>query len=215
MHVERGTLVAADGKVTHPPSGRSATFGKLTHGQKLTKTVTTAASIAKPEQWKIAGTSVPKVDGRAMVTGQHQYASDIRRPDMLYAKVLRPESLGASLVSVDLNDAQAMSGVTVVRDGEFVGVAAPSQRLAEQALAAIKAEWKSTSQLSDEQLFADLKNPQGDSRGGEAARMQRPARSKKDWPRPRIASRRPTPSPTSLTRRSSRGRPWPNGPTAS
>ena len=39
-----------------------------------------------------------------------------------------------------------MPGVTVVRDGDFVGVAAPDEPTAAQALAAIRAEWKTTPQ---------------------------------------------------------------------
>src|SRR5262249_14816151 len=37
--VEPRSLIVADGKVTHPPSKRSFTFGELTKGKKLTKTV--------------------------------------------------------------------------------------------------------------------------------------------------------------------------------
>ncbi len=99
------------------------------------------------------------------MTGAHQYASDIRREGMLYGKVLRPVTLNATLESVDISAAQSMAGVVVVRDGDFVGVAAPSERIAEQALAAIKAQWKSPGSISNEQLFAELKKS---SAGGSA-----------------------------------------------
>ncbi|HEY8503394.1 MAG TPA: molybdopterin cofactor-binding domain-containing protein, partial [Gemmataceae bacterium] len=165
--VDRGTLAVAGGKVTHPPSGRSFPFGDLTRGQKLTKTVAADVPVAPADEWKVAGTSVPKVDGRAMVTGAHRYSSDIKRPGMLYGKVLRPEAFNASLVSADLKAAEAMPGVVAVRDGEFVGVAAPNELLAEKALAAIRAEWKSPPQPSAKDLFADLKKPAGGGgRGG-------------------------------------------------
>ena len=60
------------------------------------------------------------------MTGGHQYASDIRLPGMLFGKVLRPPSFGATLASVDTSRCQSVPGVVVVHDGEFVGVAAPS-----------------------------------------------------------------------------------------
>ena len=44
---------------------------------------------------------------------------------MLYGKVLRPPSFGATLVSLDSSMAQAMPGVKVVREGDFVGLTAP------------------------------------------------------------------------------------------
>ncbi len=61
---------------------------------------------------------------------------------MLYGKVLHPPSFGATLVSLDSSAAEAMPGVKVVRDGDFVGVTAPDPATADKALAALKAEWK-------------------------------------------------------------------------
>src|SRR5262249_12148907 len=98
--------------------------------------------------------------------GKHRYSPDVKRPGMLFGKVLRPATLGASLESVDLKAAEAMTGVTVVRDGAFVGVAAPSEQRAEHALAAIRAEWKSSSPPSDKHLFTDLKEGGGGGGGG-------------------------------------------------
>jgi len=65
--------------------------------------------------------------------------------------------------------------VTVVRDGDFVGVAAPNEQIAEQALAAIKAEWKSTAKDSSKTLFEDLKKNRGAGGGGFGGRDIIPA----------------------------------------
>src|SRR5262249_55399288 len=113
--VDRGTLVVADGKVTHPPTSRAFTFGQLTNGQKPTKALDAHAPLTPVAERKVAGTSVPKVDGRAIVTGKHKYASDVKRPGMLFGKVLRPTTLNGTLVSADLKAAEAMPGVTAVR----------------------------------------------------------------------------------------------------
>ena len=121
----RETLTVAEGKVTDPRASRSASFGELTRGQKLVKTISGEPLTRPADQWQVTGQSVHKVDGRAMVTGAHQYSTDIRRPGMVYGKVLRPPALNARLKSVDTKAAEAMAGVTVVRDGDFVGVAAP------------------------------------------------------------------------------------------
>jgi isoquinoline 1-oxidoreductase len=163
--VDRGTLTVADGKVTHRPSKRAFPFGELTGARKLTAKVGSDVPVTPAADWKIAGTSVPKVEGRAIVTGKHKYASDVKRPDMLHGKILRPEKLGATLVSANLKEAEAMPGVTALRDGDFVGVAAPSVALAEQALDAVKAEWQSKTQPSDKDLFEYLKTNPGEDRG--------------------------------------------------
>jgi isoquinoline 1-oxidoreductase len=170
VKVDRNTLVVVEGKVTHPPSHQSFTFGELTKGKKLTKNVSADVSTIPAKEWKIAGTPVSKVDGRTIVTGKHRYTPDVKLPEMLYGKVLRPPTLNATLISVDLKEAQAMPGVTVVHEGNFVGVAASSQHQAEEALAAIRAEWKEIPQPSDKDLFDLLKKSptsgQGQGFGG-------------------------------------------------
>jgi nicotinate dehydrogenase subunit B len=164
--VERGSLVVADGKVSHPPSSRSFTFAELAKGKKLTKTIPADVPLTPATAWKVEGTSVPKVGARDLVTGKHRFSSDVRRPGMLYGKVLRPPSYHAELTSVDLAAAKALPGVTVVHDGNFLGVTAPSQHQAEDAVEAIRAEWKETPQSSDRTLFADLKKNQAEGGGG-------------------------------------------------
>jgi isoquinoline 1-oxidoreductase len=78
---------------------------------------------------------------------------------MLYGKVLRPPSYGATLESIDLSEAEAMKDVVVVRDGQFIGCAAPSTFLATKALEAIAktASWKTVSNPSSREIFSHLK----------------------------------------------------------
>jgi isoquinoline 1-oxidoreductase len=164
--VERSSLTVADGRVVGPGSKPAFSFGQLTQGKKLVKVVASDTSATPADKWVVAGTSVGKVDGRAFVTGEHCYASDVKRPGMLIGKVLRPPTFKATLVSVQTKDAEA-SGVTVVHDGDFIGVAAPSERAATEALDRIRAEWRPTPQPSAKELFQYLKaHPrQGGGRG--------------------------------------------------
>ncbi|HEX5104056.1 MAG TPA: molybdopterin cofactor-binding domain-containing protein, partial [Pirellulaceae bacterium] len=154
---DRGTLDVSEGKIVNPATKVEYTYGELTKGQKITKTLAADVATTPVPKWQVGGTSVPKVGGRAIVTGKHQYASDVRLPGMLHGKVLRPPTLNAKLVTVDLSAAKALPDVVTVRDGDFVGVAAPTAYKAEQALAAIKAEWSSQPEPSDKMLFEDLK----------------------------------------------------------
>jgi isoquinoline 1-oxidoreductase len=163
--VDRATLAAADGRVREAGGGRAIEYGKLSRGQRLTRTVTGEPATTPPEQWTIAGKPIGKANGRAFVTGKHQYTPDIRLPGMLHGKILRPSSLGATLATVNTQAAEALPGTVVVRDGDFVGVAAPTMQQAQQALAAIRAEWKpGPASVSSDELFEDLK------RQGRAAR---------------------------------------------
>jgi isoquinoline 1-oxidoreductase len=156
-HIDRKRLVAADSQVTDPETKRSVEYAALVKGQQLTQTISAEAAFIPPTQWSVQGQSLPKVDGRDYVTGKHRYPSDQKLPEMLHGKILRPTSFGATLVSVDTHEAEQIPGVTVVHDGNFVGVAAPSAEIASRAVKAIRAEWKTEPQPSGKELFEYLK----------------------------------------------------------
>jgi nicotinate dehydrogenase subunit B len=150
-------LVAADARVTDPASGRSLKYAELARGKTLAQSLPAEDPVTPATQWTIAGKAVPKVDGRAFVTGKHHYTTDLHPAGMLHGKVLRPPSFGATLTSCDDSAAKTMPGVFVVHDGDFVGVAAPSAHEAQRALNAIRAEWKEVPQISDQEIFSYLK----------------------------------------------------------
>ncbi len=149
-------LAAADAKVTDPTSKRSLSYAELARGKTLAQNLPAEDPITPASEWKIAGKPLPKVDGRAFVTGRHQYTSDIRLDGMLYGKVLRPPSFGATLTSYDDTAAKAMTGVTVVRDGDFIAVAAPSAHEAQKALDAIHTQWKEVPQVPSKEIFSHV-----------------------------------------------------------
>jgi nicotinate dehydrogenase subunit B len=156
-NTDPANLIASEGKISDPKSNRSASYSELVKGQQITQVLPDQDPLIPASQWTVAGQAVPKVDGRDFVTGKHRYPSDCTLPDMLYGKVVRPPSFGATLVSVDTHAAEQMPSVTVVRDGDYIAVAAPSTALAEKAAASIKAEWKSDPQISNKELFEYLK----------------------------------------------------------
>lgn len=63
---------------------------------------------------RIVGRSVPRLDGRAKVTGQLRYASDVRLPGMLVGKIKRSPYAHARIRSVDISAAERIPGVMAV-----------------------------------------------------------------------------------------------------
>jgi isoquinoline 1-oxidoreductase len=165
-------LVVADAKVTDPASGRSLRYAELARGKTLVQNLPAEDRVAPAAQWTIAGKPIPKVDGRTFVTGKHQYTPDLRPAGLLYGKVLRAPSFGATLSSCDDGPAKALPGVFVVRDGDFVGVAAPSEHEAQNALEAIRAQWKEVPQISNKELFAYLKQNAADKSDDRSPRQK-------------------------------------------
>jgi isoquinoline 1-oxidoreductase len=153
----KSQLVAENGTIRDPSTGRSIGYGALAEGQTLAKTILFDDPLMSPTKWTIAGEPIPKVGAINFVTGRHLYPYDIKRPGMMYGKVLRPTAFGATLVSLDASAAKAIPGVVVVHDGNFVGVVAPTMEGAEKALGLLKATWRTTPQISDKELFSYLK----------------------------------------------------------
>lgn len=165
LKAERTALTASGGRITDAKSGRSVSYGELTRGQKLLKTIPADTSLKAAAEWRVAGKYVRKVDGRAMVTGAHLYPSDITRPGMLYGKVLRAPAWNVRLVSVDGSVAKALPGVHFIHEGGFVGVAAADERAAAKALEAVKAEWSESPQPSEREIFDYLRKTAGPPQG--------------------------------------------------
>ncbi|PYR74899.1 MAG: isoquinoline 1-oxidoreductase [Acidobacteria bacterium] len=165
---DRASLAARDGRV-FGPGGKSIAYGEITKGQALTGTIVADPPQQKRTDWQIRGTAAKKLDGRAFVTGAHEFPSDIKRPGMMYGHVIRPDGYGATLVTLDSAGATKIPGVTVVHDGDFAGVVAPTERDAKRATAAVRATWNvPAGQPSSRTIFTYLKeNPEGEGgRGG-------------------------------------------------
>jgi isoquinoline 1-oxidoreductase len=169
LGVERASLTARDGRVV-ADGGRSLTYGELTKGQQLTGVVAAEPPVMPAGEWEIRGKALPKVDGRAFVTGRHEFTPDIARPGMLHGQIVRPDALGATLVSLDDSRARALSGVTVVRDGDLVGVVGLTERLARRAAKLVEAKWNQPpAQPDSKTVYEHLRKPpasSGTGRGG-------------------------------------------------
>ncbi|HEV2293122.1 MAG TPA: molybdopterin cofactor-binding domain-containing protein [Tepidisphaeraceae bacterium] len=145
------------------PEGRPISYADLAKSEQsaeaMKKTLPPDVQVTPVGEWKVLGTDIPRPGRRDIVTGAQKYPSDITRPGMLYGKVLRPPSYGATLTEIDLAPAKAMDGVVVVREGNFVGVAAPNTHLAKRAIAELAktAKWEPAPHPSSAKLFAHLR----------------------------------------------------------
>ena len=146
-------LKVANGTITDPDTGRSVQYASLVKGQQIAEKIPVQDPLIPPADWKVAGQPAPKIVGRDFVTGKHCYPSDQRVKGMLYGKVIRPDRFNATLVSADAQEAEKIPGITVVHDGNFLAIAAPTSATAAQAAKLIKAEWKADAQPSDKELF--------------------------------------------------------------
>jgi nicotinate dehydrogenase subunit B len=135
-------LTAADGWIAGPDGAPSASYGELAGGQRRVERVPSDAPVTPATAWRrAAGQPARAVAGADAVTGRKLFPSDLQLPGMLHGLALHPPATGATLRRANTAAAAAIDGVTVVADGEFVGVTAPDPRTARAALAAVEAEW--------------------------------------------------------------------------
>src|SRR5262249_46866168 len=155
-------LTRGEGRLAHASRSRSIAYGEPPRGEKLVKTPPAEGAqvaITPTTDWKIAGTAVPKVDGRDFVTGVHRYASDMTRPGMLHGKILRAPAFETKLTHLETARAEALPGVKVVHDGDFAGVVAPDAYTAARAHAPLPATWSEPpAQPSNKTIFEYFKN---------------------------------------------------------
>ncbi|HEX3168388.1 MAG TPA: molybdopterin cofactor-binding domain-containing protein [Chitinophagaceae bacterium] len=160
-------LKIENGMVVNTATNQRTGYGELTNGQRIMMTISDAVPVIGAKDWKVAGKSVPKVDQRNFISGKHIYVSDMKLPNMLYGKVLRAPSYGSKLIDADLTMAKNIPGVIVVKDGDFIGVAAPDVKTATKALQSINAKWEEKQEHpSNSNIFEYLlKNPSGETSG--------------------------------------------------
>jgi len=135
-------LEASEGVISaRSDSSKKVSYADLTKGKAIFDTEIGEVTLKKPTEFKVMGKSRFRVDSTEKVTGRAKYSGDIQLPGMMRARILRPPSLGAKLVSVDTSEAEQVEGVTLVREGDLVAVLHSSQFGADLAIGKVKAEW--------------------------------------------------------------------------
>jgi len=152
LTVSDGTISGGSGKVTYAELAREANLKREATAQVKPKPAT---------QHKMIGKSVQRRDIPSKVTGGRSYVQDMRLPGMVFGRVVRPPSFRAQLASFDESAIKSMPGVVaVVRDGNFLGVAAEREEQAIKAAQALRAsaKWNESPDLppSAPELFEHL-----------------------------------------------------------
>ena len=144
LTVEDGTVRAAGGE-------QSATYWDLAEPGMFSRAATAQFPPKSPDEFRLIGTSVKRLDIPAKVTGRPSYVHDMMLPGMLHARVVRPPSYDARLVSIDDEAAvRALPGlVELVRDGSFLAVVCETEAQALRAARALRnrAKWDDRTRL--------------------------------------------------------------------
>jgi isoquinoline 1-oxidoreductase beta subunit len=133
---------AANSVITHKPSGRTTTYGKVAEAAaKLTPPANVA--LKDPKDWKLIGKSVKRLDTMPKVTGAQVYGADLKLPGMLNAAIKDCPVFGGKVKSFEAAKVQGMPGVRhVLPVGDSaVAVVADTWWQAKTALDALPIVW--------------------------------------------------------------------------
>ena len=159
LGVPKSDLSVKDGIVSG--GGKSMSYGDLVKGQQLKLTIPVSGDLTsimgltvtgnppmKPvSEYTIIGKSFRNSVTTSKVTAREQWATDVRLPGMLHARMVHPKTLGSTLVSVGELDKTRFPNAQVVVKGNLVGVVAPTEweaiRAAQQVAGDTKwTDWK-------------------------------------------------------------------------
>ena len=159
LGVPKDRLAAKDGVVSG--GGKRMSYGELVKGQQLQLTIPVSGDLTSPmgltvtgnppmkgvSDYTIIGKSHRNSGIASKVAAREQWATDVRLPGMLHARMVHPKTLGSTLVSAGAVDKKRFPNAQVVVKGNLVGVVAPTEweaiRAAEQVAGATKwSDWK-------------------------------------------------------------------------
>ena len=144
MKVPASELTTEPSMVVHAKSGRKMSYGDIAKVAKMPAKLPEIADgdLKKPEQYRIIGKPVRRLDVVAKSHGKFEYGMDVQVRGMQYAAIARTPVEGAKAEKVDDAAAKAVKGVTGVFNlGDAVGVVGTSVEATKKGKAALKITW--------------------------------------------------------------------------
>jgi len=140
--VPASECTAANSVITHTPSGKTTTYGKVVEAAAKLEPPADV-KLKDPKDWKLVGKGVQRLDTADKVTGKTTYGIDVKLPGMLNAAIKDCPVFGGKLKSFDEAKVMGMKGVKkVVRvNDSTVAVVADTWWHAKTALDALPIVW--------------------------------------------------------------------------
>ena len=122
-------------------SRNTISYAQLTRGKKIEKYLDVKPAVEDYKKFTYVGKPFKRTDSHQKVTGQAKYTGDLKLPGMVFARILRPPSHGATMTSVDTSAAEKIDGIQVVRDEDLIAVVGENHDKVDEAIVKIKAEY--------------------------------------------------------------------------
>src|SRR3954454_757004 len=149
-------LSVKDGVITVAGGARQTTYAALI-GDKLFALRQTGKAVPKSfHDYKLVGTSVPRIDIPAKVTGKFTFNHDIRLPGMAFARVVRPPTIDSQVASIDGFPHKIPGLIRLVVKKNWIAVVAEREEQAIQAASSLRVKWNVTPLPNYATFYEDL-----------------------------------------------------------
>lgn len=152
-------IVVEAGKLTHPASKRSATFGQLAEAAAK-EAVPSEVKLKDPKDFKLIGKTAKRRDSADKTNGTAKFTQDVQLPGMLVAVVAHPPQFGATVKAFDASKTRAIKGVVdVVQIPQGVAVLAKDTWSAKLGRDALLVTWDDSAafKLGSDEILARYK----------------------------------------------------------
>jgi len=161
LSVSIEALSVADGEIHSGSESTGLSYWQLIGDSTVDLDISDDQVLKTVDEYSVVGESYQRIDIPGKVFGAASYLQDLRLPDMLHARIVRPPAERAELDSIDASAAKKLPGVLkVVRDGTFVAVIAKREQQARDAARQLQksASWIPANDMPDEnEVFEWLK----------------------------------------------------------
>jgi isoquinoline 1-oxidoreductase beta subunit len=154
--VGEADIVVRDGVVSHPASGRKASFGQLAEAAAKSP-LPAELKLKEARDFRLIGKTAKRKDSAAKTNGSAKFTQDVFLPGMLVAVVAHPPLFGAKVKSFDASRAKAVKGVVeVVQIPQGVAVLARDTWSAKKGRDALKVVWDESAafKLGSDEILA-------------------------------------------------------------
>lgn len=143
---------------------RALTYGEIVQAATSWEAPAETPTLKTPDQFRLIGRPMPRLDFEAKLTGRAQYGLDMRVDDMLYGAVAYPPTVAGKLRRAQAGDAASVPGVVqVVIEDDFAGVVATSRAQAEAGVSALALTWDDGPALGSADVAALVTVGEGDA----------------------------------------------------
>src|SRR4051812_1731575 len=145
LKVADGVVTAGEKKVSYADLVGGRYFHHQVEWNKQVGNPMDIRVLAKPKapaEYKVVGKPLARRDVAWKVFGTDGFVTDVRRPGMLHARVLRPPRAACKVRSIDEASIKGIRGARVIRDKDFVAVVAPKEWDAVRAAQTLKVDWE-------------------------------------------------------------------------